>query len=135
MHRGNLQQMRDNMHSVPAVIKEPLPVKKEPSRFGCNNKDAPKDTPVASFLKQQQNGSENSQVPPKPMPRSRGSIPDENGTENLGTVTPPKPAVRISKCNSSNGATNGFNSFNTNSAFKVYSLIILSILYQDLFSY
>jgi len=116
------------MQLVPAVIKESMPVIKEPSRFGCNNKDAPKDTPVAAFLKQQQqNGSEDNPVPPKPMPRSRGSIPDENGSESIGMVTPPKPAVRISKCNSSNGATNGFNSYNTNSAFKVYNQIILSI--------
>jgi hypothetical protein len=121
------------MQSVAAVIKESLPVIKEPSRFGCNNKDAPKDTPVASFLKQQQNGSEDNPVPPKPMPRSRGSIPDENSLESIGMVTPPKPAVRISKCNSTNGATNGFSSYNTNSAFKVYNLIIVSFLYRGLF--
>ncbi|XP_065334722.1 coronin-7 isoform X1 [Cloeon dipterum] len=119
VHRGNLSQMRANMSQQLQQQKESAPNNKLISA-GKYKHEAP---PSA---KQHQNGADQTApVPPKPMPRSRGSIPDsmENASDNNGSsVVAPRPAARVAKINATNNGTvtsgNGFVSYSANSAFK-----------------
>lgn len=99
------------MNITPLKEENKKEVKKDVTKLLSNNL-INDDQPVV--IKQHQNGSE-AKTPPKPMPRSRGSLSDSSdGPENNGVITPPRPAARAKPA----VANNAFNNY-SNSAFKV----------------